>query len=499
MSKTPLLLPFFALLFGPTLVAQTISSRLVDAKTQKGIPYATVQYGEHQGVITNEEGRFSFAVDGRTSLLDSIYISSMGYAKKGFTPEQLQDSVLALQPKAIALSGVYLFDEELSVEEILEKMKERLPENLNNDPVKQRFFLRKSELGNIHKVDFGFEKSSIKELNKDLMDSLAASIPKRAHHYTETLGDLYLHDGKYKLDIIKAADLYDKNEIASMEDLGKRMEAIFTKNIKPDSYLKIKSGIFSQKVQVDSILAEMEEEQAEKIKEEVEKDTVSGLLDAQRYVFRELLRELYYKEDTKLDVIEKTRRYDFKLVGYADIADKGVYVIDFWPDRGSAHFKGRLYINIEDFAVMRLDFENVERLSNFKLLGITYREELYRGTMRFAQLPNQRYELQFMDLSIGQYFAVDRPLKVVEKNKNVKGRRKQNELLLNIDFRMGGTNKWELVVFENTMIQEPQFADFKEDKSIQATYMPTYNPEFWQGHTIMEPNQAIREFTVEGE
>ena len=135
-------------------------------------------------------------------------------------------------------------------------------------------------------------------------------------------------------------------------------------------------------------------------------------------------------------------------------------------------------------------------MRNFRLLGITYREVLYKGTMRFAQLPNKKYEIQFMDYSFGQYFAVDRPLKVVEKNKHVKGRRKQNELLLNIDFRIGHTNKWELVVFENSLIQEPQFKNYKEDKSVQATYMPRYNPEFWQGHTIMEPNQAIREFTV---
>ena len=49
-------------LLGVPLSAQTISSRLVDAKTQKGIPYATVQYGEQLGVITNEEGRFSFVL-----------------------------------------------------------------------------------------------------------------------------------------------------------------------------------------------------------------------------------------------------------------------------------------------------------------------------------------------------------------------------------------------------------------------------------------------------
>ena len=328
----------FLLLLTTPLLAQTVSSRLVDAKTQKGIPYATIQYGEHQGVITNEEGRFSLILEEDMSLLDSIYISSMGYAKKGFSLEQLQDSVVPLKPKTIELSGVYLFDEELTVDEIIEKMKERLSQNVNKDPVKQRFFLRKAELGNIQKVDFGFEKSSIKELNKELMDSISASIPRNAHHYTESLGDLYQNNGEYKLGILKAADLYDKTDIASFEDFGSRMESIFKKNIKPDSYLKIKSGIFSEKIQVDSILSDMEEEEVNKIQEEVEKDTVSGLVDSQRYIFKELFNELYHKEDTKLDLIEKTRKYNFELVGYADIADQGVYVIDFTPRRSKCRF-----------------------------------------------------------------------------------------------------------------------------------------------------------------
>ena len=80
-----------------------------------------------------------------------------------------------------------------------------------------------------------------------------------------------------------------------------------------------------------------------------------------------------------------------------------------------------------------------------------------------------------------------------------KGRRKQNELRLNIDFRMANTNKWELVVFENTLIDKPTFEGYKEDKSKKATYMPAYNPEFWSGYNIMEPNQAIKEFTVSSE
>lgn len=484
------------------LAAQTISSRLVDAKTQKGIPYATVQYGEYQGVITNEEGRFSFVLEEGATLPDSIYVTSMGYEKKGFTLGQLQDSIVALNAKAIELSGVYVFDKELEVDDIIEKMKERIPQNVNKEPIKQRYFLRTAELANMQKVDFGFEKSSIKELNKQLMDSIANSIPKNAHHYTESLGDLYKHNTKYKLEILKAADLFDKKDVSSFEELAEHMEEIFKKNVKPGSYLKIKSGIFSEKVQVDSILDTFDEERVDQVKQvkaQVQKDSISGLLDSQRGELRSLLSGLYYKEDVKVDFVEKTRKYEFELAGYAEIDDAGVYVIDFFPKRGSADFKGRMYINIEDFAIMRLDFENTQRLRNFRLLGITYRENLYKGTVRFAKLPNGKYDIRFMDLTEGRYFAVDRPLKVVEKNKHVKGRRKQNELLLNIDFRMNMTNKWELVVFDQSEISENQFTAYKEDKTVRATYMPRYNPEFWKGYNIMEPNQAIREFTVSEE
>ncbi|MEM6864061.1 MAG: carboxypeptidase-like regulatory domain-containing protein, partial [Bacteroidota bacterium] len=162
-------------------------------------------------------------------------------------------------------------------------------------------------------------------------------------------------------------------------------------------------------------------------------------------------------------------------------------------------FRGQLYVNIEDFAIMQVDFENLKNLRNFRLLGIFYRETLYKGTMRFAKLPNNKYELKFVDFSFGRWFRFDRPLDVIEKNKNVRGRRKQNELRLNIDFRMANTNKWELVVYDNTLIPQSQFEDLKEDKSAKATYMPAYNPEFWKSYTIMEPNQALREFTVSEE
>jgi hypothetical protein len=494
---------FFILLCFSKVSAQTYSSRLLDAKTKKGIPYATIQYGKNQGVITNDEGNFSFTLEEHTKLPDSIYVSSMGYEKLGFTLEQFSDSIILIQPKVIQLNSVYVFDKELDVDEIIGRMKERLSENINNKPIKQRYFLRQSEFGNIQKVDLGFEKSSIEELNKELIDSIAMAIPRNSYHYTEVLGDFYKSGTGYKVNVLKAAELYDKKDVNSFEDLGTRMEDMFKKNVKPDSYLKIKSGIFSQKVQVEEMMDEMNAdetttENAEALEKEIQRDTISGVVDGQKHIFDELLQEVFYEEDSKLDLIEKTRKYEFELVGHTDIEESGVYVIDFYP-KGSADFQGRVYVNIEDYGVMRIEFENLKNLRNFRLLGIFYRETLYKGSMQFSRLPNGKYELKFADFNFGRWFRLDRPLDVIEKNKNVKGRRKQNELRLNIDFRMTNTNKWELVVFENTLIDQNQFENFKENKSIKATYMPSYDPEFWKGHTIMEPNQAIRGFTVRDE
>ena len=157
-------------------------------------------------------------------------------------------------------------------------------------------------------------------------------------------------------------------------------------------------------------------ENAEALEKEIQRDTISGVVDGQKHIFDELLQEVFYQEDSKLDLIDKTRKYSFELVGYTDIDNRGVYVIDFLP-KGGANFKGRVYINIEDFAIMRIEFENVKNLKNFRLLGIFYRETLYKGSMQFTQLENSKYELTFADFNFGRWFRLDRPLDVIEKKK----------------------------------------------------------------------------------
>ena len=101
-----LFLPVMVLMMCQAVSAQTVSATLIDEKTKNPIPYATVQYGENEGVIANDEGLFSFDLGAARQPLDSVYISSMGYEKIGFAFDAITDSVLYIKPKAIKLSGV---------------------------------------------------------------------------------------------------------------------------------------------------------------------------------------------------------------------------------------------------------------------------------------------------------------------------------------------------------------------------------------------------------
>ena len=199
-------------------------------------------------------------------------------------------------------------------------------------------------------------------------------------------------------------------------------------------------------------------------------------------------------DDTDLNFITKSRKYKFSLLDFVYLGQDAVYVLKFEP-KGSADYKGTIYVNSDDFAVIRAEYENVKSIKTFKLLGISMNEYLAKGKMIFYKGDNDRYNLRYLEKENGTSIGVKRPLKIIEKNKIVKGRNKQNELSLKMDLGITSTSKYEIVVFdtENTSITD--FDSLTEDNSILPTYMPRYNPEFWKGHTIIEPNAAIREFT----
>ena len=473
--------------------AQSFSAKVIDQDTKEPISYATIETGLYQGMVSNEEGEFTFLLENIKQPQDSIYISYMGYETKGLVFEENEGITIALLPRLYELKEVFLTTELLTIKEIIERVKDNLGKNYASILSKKKIFFRQSDIGHIKKMDFGFKKSTIEELNKELLDSITKILPKKSSYYKEVVADLYGDYNKYKLNINKAAELYDKNNDISAEGIGKKLEVIFNENIKKDSYLKIKSGFFSTKKQVDSILQENEEAKAA-----LEKKKKEGTLEFQEQISTQianLYEQLFFQEDSKIDVLNKSSRYNFTLDNYTVINEMTVYILKFTP-KGGKDFKGTMYVNTQDFAIVRLDFENVQPISKFGLFGITYRNDVFKGKMLFDKDEDGTYGPRFIELLDGSYMGLYRPLKIIEKNKNVKGRRKQNELSLKLDIQGNQLQKKELVVFESENMTQSSYDLIEEKKLIKATYLSKYDPKFWQDYSIMEPNEAIESFKV---
>jgi len=487
-----------------TAEAQVISSKIIDSITKEPIPYATIIF-KKRGMISNEEGRFSFLFKNDANPTDSLIISCIGFKTIAKPLNQFKDSVIYLSPKAIELQEVVLSNNQYTVKEIIEKVKENLDKNYNFNLTKKRLFFRESYHQKLNKTNYTLKKSTIDALNKPFLDSVIRSIPKNNSYYTEVLCDLYGNytEEKQKIKLIKASELYDKNNRVGITAMEEKFKKIIDKNVKPDSYFKVKSGLFGQKMDMDEFKGDEEIDstdsaalkkqlEAEKKKEA---DRKINFAKERRKVLTNMMGNIFFQENTKLNFIRKSGKYEFKMLDLTYLGNEAVYVIEFVP-KGSADYKGTLYVNYEDYAIIRVDYENVKSVKNFKLLGISFNVFLSKGKMIFSKGNDNHYSLQYLERESASRFGIRRPLKIIEKNKNVRGRRKQNELFVKLDMAMSGRNKFEVVVFDTNDVTSSEFENFKETNTMLPTYMPAYSPEFWKGYNIIEPNQAIKDFTV---
>ncbi len=493
----------FLLLFSGGINAQKVSSKLIDSISKEPVPYATIIF-KKGGTISNEEGKFTFLFGKNAKPTDTLMISCIGYETIKRPLTQFTDSVIFMLPKTNELREVILTNKNYTAKEIIEKVQENITKNYNFDLTKKRLFFRESSHQNFVKTDYKLKKSSIKEFNKAFLDSVLRSVPKNNSYYTEVLCDLYgnFSKDKQKIDMIKASELYDKNNEIGLTAFEDKFERIINDNVKPDSYFKVKSGIFSQKIKPEDLKGEkIDSTDAEALKKKVEDqkkrelERKSNFSKYRKSTLAGIMQDLFFQEKTKLNFIRKSNKYNFEITDLAYVGNDAAYVIKFAP-KGSADYKGTLYVNMADFAILRADYENVKLVKNFKLLGISFSIFRSKGKMIFSKDPSQLYSLQYLEKEDASRFGIRRPLKIVEKNKNVKGRRKQNELSVKLDMAMTNSQKFEVVFFNTGTLSTADFDSFKEKNTVTATYMPAYNPEFWKGYNIIEPNQAIKDYTV---
>ena len=485
---------FIILLAGnQNLASQELSAVIKDSLTQEPIPFASIYSSKRTGIMANEEGVFRLHLEAKPN--DTIYFSCMGYETLSQVASQFRDSIVFLTPKSIALNSVIVTNKNLTAKEIIKAIKRDIPDKYELGLTNKKLFFRSSGFQKFKALKIKVKKSSIEEFNQEFWDSTLQKMPRKSDWYVEILGNLYGDhtEENQKLELQKALELEDKETTALFENIASAFDTILKQNVKPDSYFKLRTGIISADLESDNLSSTVKDTLTSEEKKVKEKES---FLKWRKEILTDLSVSIFEKKSLNLSVIKKASKYDFKRINFTYIGDIPVYILSFTP-KGNTDYTGKIYVDANEMALIRIEYKNIQDIRDISLLGMSFKHYPKEVVLQFKKMNSGKYTLQFFELSDGYESGVDRVFTIVEKNKVVKGRNKQNELKMDINVQTILTQKHQGVIFETETISQEEFDGLKENPSILPVNLTEYDPTFWQEHTIIEPNQAIKNFKVD--
>ena len=234
---------------GNFIFAQNFTAQVVDSK-KNAIPFATVQFGEHSGVITNEEGYFNILLSEVKS--DGLTFSCMGFSSKTISVETIitNNNIVVLDEFINELGKVYLSSTTPNADVIIQKVNNNLVNNYQHQNQSYNFFSRNTNYVEFDNLNFdvtkasGMRKKQHIDVNASL-DSLTQSIKNsNTVYFQDILGDLMVEDKENaKLNVQKVTSLLDMNNNFSLENVQERAQHLILKYLDTTKTYKLKTSI----------------------------------------------------------------------------------------------------------------------------------------------------------------------------------------------------------------------------------------------------------------
>jgi hypothetical protein len=465
------------------LKAQSKKIKIIDSISFEPVPFATIFFSNNNGIISDEDGLFELIPE-QYSKKDSLFVSSMGFEPKQFSLDIFNDSIIRLVPKTISLKNVVVTNNQLSSNEIIDSVKLYIDKNYNFNITENKLFFRQEFNQELEKFKLNKFKSTIKDLTAESMDRMTDNLPKKSKNELESLSYYYVNSNidVPKIKLIKSRRTNDDNESDLSKSLGDKLEKSLRENLKSNSYFKIRSGwlpfsgdlTFNGLWEIDST----NQDQLNKLKEEEIKRKENFSI-GQKGRIQSVYLKSFFNPSSDLNFILKSKNYIFSDSELTYLGNELVYVIECYPKRGDK-YKGTIYVNSDDFAVVRIDYENIKPLSKFKLLGVSFSSNLEKGRMVFSKFENEKYSLSYYQNSRGNKISIKRPFKIIEKNKFVKGRKKQNQISAKLDFTSSSIYNTELQVFKVRSLDKVQFEEIDEKNQVLPIYLKEFKKDFWE-------------------
>lgn len=167
----------FFFFFCVSINSQSKRIKIIDSLSLESIPFASVYFSNNNGLISDKDGYFELITE-QFDKGDTLFISSMGFKTKKLPLNILTDSIISLKQESIILNNVIVTNNQLTSLEIIEKVKQNLESNYNKEISEQKLFFRQDFSQTNEKFILNKFKSSIKDLNSQVMDSILYNLPK---------------------------------------------------------------------------------------------------------------------------------------------------------------------------------------------------------------------------------------------------------------------------------------------------------------------------------
>ncbi len=484
------------MLYSTVTFSQQIKGRIIDTKSGEPVAFATIQYNEDKGVISNMEGYFAVASEDLKS--ESVLtFSFMGYQTQELTVNKLQEqnNIVRLVEAVNQLSTVYVTNRLPNVDSILARVNRNLSKNYRMTNAQHTLFSRETSYFKATNLEVDVEKSSgfnKKQLAasnsqfKDLTNYIVNNPPTQT--FTDILIDLYLKpDYNAKMNVRQATKLKDQKNSLSMEFIQEKVTDIVLQHLDTSKTYKLKTGWF--KIQDSMSL---------KKNKKIKKDTLDPkFLELKNSAINRHKDYLFQNEDL-MDFVKDTNGYTYELENISTIDDQLVYIVKFEPNKSRAKFTGRLYIADTDYAILKMDYSFAEgklgqKLNLKLLLGVKYAENINKGTVIYKKnFDTDSYYPYYINHESGQYVYAHRPFKFTENSDNTKNK-------VSFDLKIEGTEieKFEWMSLQFKSSDEATYNNIAETNKFNYIILKQYDPSLWKDYTIMEPLDELKKFKVE--
>ena len=228
---------------------QQVGGVVLDTDTDKAMLFVNIAVvGSTYGTVSNQNGEFTINLD-KIERADSIAFYHIGYQTLTMAINDLKDGItIELKEKPVKLRTIAIIANPYSPKELIKKAMERKGLNYSLIAQKREVFKRSNSASYINTFELLLKKSTVPEIDENLVNEMLDSIPKYNRSYTDHLYTLYTlptdsAKTKNKVEGIKKVILRE-DDGGELDRIEKVITELLDTQTHDKTFLKYKTGPF---------------------------------------------------------------------------------------------------------------------------------------------------------------------------------------------------------------------------------------------------------------